>query len=118
MGQCKFTTQPGKKTLFAINHWAAGDGADIGIGNSGGTHRDWTFSSNAGSYSAKTLKVYVRPQERRQDGLIKLQQWSAESPQKIAVTVQCGNSAAHLGREGKVCLAKSLGVPSSFRSLI
>ena len=51
----------GKKTLFAINHWAAGDGADIGIGNSGGTHRDWTFSSNAGSYSAKTLKVYVRP---------------------------------------------------------
>ena len=51
----------GKQTLFAINHWGAGDGADIGIGNSGGSHRDWTFSSNAGSYSAKSLKVYVSP---------------------------------------------------------
>ncbi len=50
-----------KQTLFAINHWGAGAGADIGIGNSSGTHRDWTFSSNAGSYSAKSLKVYVVP---------------------------------------------------------
>ncbi len=49
----------GKQTLFSINHWAAGAGADIGIGNSSGPHRDWTFSSNASSYSAKSLKVYV-----------------------------------------------------------
>ncbi|MAI71086.1 MAG: 9-O-acetylesterase [Rhodopirellula sp.] len=53
----------GKQTLFAINHWGAGDGADIGIGNSSGAHRDWTFSSNAGSYSGKSLKVYVRSKE-------------------------------------------------------
>ena len=51
----------GKQTLFAINHWGAGDRADIGIGNSSGPHRDWTFTSNASSYSGKTLKVYVRP---------------------------------------------------------
>jgi sialate O-acetylesterase len=51
----------GKQTLFAINHWGSGDGADIGIGNSDGPHRDWTFKSNAGSYSGKSLKVYVRP---------------------------------------------------------
>lgn len=58
----------GKQTLFAINHWGAGDGADIGIGNSSGAHRDWTFSSNAGSYSGKTLKVYVRsPKKTKTD---------------------------------------------------
>jgi len=51
----------GKQTLFAINHWGAGARADIGIGNSSGPHRDWTFTSNASSYSSKTLKVYVRP---------------------------------------------------------
>ena len=50
----------GKQTLFAINHWRAGPSADIGIGNSPGTHRDWTFSGNANSYSAKRLRVYVR----------------------------------------------------------
>jgi sialate O-acetylesterase len=51
----------GKQTLFAINHWGAGEAADIGIGNSSGPHRDWTFKSNASSYSGKSLKVYVRP---------------------------------------------------------
>lgn len=54
----------GKQTLFSINHWGAGDGADIGIGNSDGPHRDWTFSSNAASYSAKSLKVYVGHKQR------------------------------------------------------
>ena len=56
----------GKQTLFSINHWGSGDGADIGIGNSDGPHRDWTFSSNAGSYSAKSLKVYVGPKRDSQ----------------------------------------------------
>jgi len=51
----------GKQTLFAINHWGAGEAADIGIGNSSGPHRDWTFTSNASSYTSKSLKVYVRP---------------------------------------------------------
>ncbi|HRA86616.1 MAG TPA: sialate O-acetylesterase [Planctomycetaceae bacterium] len=48
------------QTLFAINHWIAGGGADIGIGNSEGQTRDWTFTGNAGSYSAKRLRVFVR----------------------------------------------------------
>lgn len=55
-----------KQTLFAINHWGAGDSADIGIGNSEGPHRDWTFKANAGSYSGKTLKIYVRSKKKRQ----------------------------------------------------
>lgn len=55
-----------KQTLFAINNWKSGAGADIGIGNSaptnertGGT-RDWTFNGNAGGYSVKRLRVLVR----------------------------------------------------------
>jgi sialate O-acetylesterase len=48
------------QTLFAINHWAAGNGADIGIGNSPGPQLDWTFAGNAAGYSAKRLRVYVR----------------------------------------------------------
>ena len=48
------------QTLFAINHWNVGATADIGIGNSTGQTRDWTFTGNAGSYSSKRLRVYVR----------------------------------------------------------
>jgi sialate O-acetylesterase len=48
------------RTLFAVNHWNAGATADIGIGNSTGQTRDWTFKGNAGSYSSKRLRVYVR----------------------------------------------------------
>lgn len=48
------------QTIFAVNHWGAGATADIGIGNSDGEHRDWTFSSNAGSYTSAKLQVYVR----------------------------------------------------------
>jgi sialate O-acetylesterase len=48
------------QTLFAINHWGAGAGAELGIGNSPGETRDWTFTGNAGSYSSKRLRVFVR----------------------------------------------------------
>lgn len=47
-------------TLFAINHWRTGGGADLGIGNSTGETRDWTFTGNAGSYSSKRLRVFVK----------------------------------------------------------
>lgn len=53
-----------KETIFAINHWGMGSGADIGIGNSGGQHPDWTFSGNAANYSSKRLRIYVRPTKR------------------------------------------------------
>lgn len=51
------------QTVFAINHWSAGATADIGIGNSAGQTQDWTFTANAGTYSAKRLRVYVRVKE-------------------------------------------------------
>lgn len=49
------------QTVFAINHWRAGSGAELGIGNSPGQTRDWTFTSNAASYSSSRLRVFVRP---------------------------------------------------------
>jgi sialate O-acetylesterase len=52
------------QTVFAINHWSAGEAADIGIGNSSGLHSDWTFTGNAGRYTEKRLRVYVRPTKR------------------------------------------------------
>ncbi|QDU32846.1 hypothetical protein KS4_08820 [Poriferisphaera corsica] len=48
-------------TLFAINNWY--DGArkmDIGIGNSTGKSRDWTFAKNGSQYRMKTLTILVR----------------------------------------------------------
>jgi sialate O-acetylesterase len=51
-----------KQTVFAINRWKGGRSADIGIGNSTGRTRDWTFSSNASQYEIKRLRVLVRKQ--------------------------------------------------------
>ena len=50
-----------KQTIFAVNQWKAGAGADIGIGNSTGRTLDWTFTSNATQYEIKRLRVLVRP---------------------------------------------------------
>ena len=49
-----------------LRHARTGDGADLGIGNSEGSTRDWTFTKNAGDYSSKRLRVYVRPTVRSQ----------------------------------------------------
>ena len=55
-----------KQTVFAINNWRAGTGADLGFGNSNfdpkpgmQRTRDWTFAGNAGSYQTKRLRVLV-----------------------------------------------------------
>jgi len=48
-----------RQTLFAINNWKAGGRADIGIGNNEGETRDWTFTANAATYTAKKLRVLV-----------------------------------------------------------
>lgn len=48
------------QTLFAINHFDAGRQADIGIGNSDGPQRDWTFTASASALNAGRLRVYVR----------------------------------------------------------
>ncbi len=49
-----------RETIFAISHWSVGAAADLGIGNSTGDTRDWTFTGNAASYTSKRLRVYVR----------------------------------------------------------
>jgi len=50
------------QTIFALNHWRdGGNGADLGIGNSGGQNPDYTFARNSGQYSFKRLRVLVRP---------------------------------------------------------
>ncbi|MCD6049114.1 MAG: sialate O-acetylesterase [Verrucomicrobia bacterium] len=49
-----------KQTLFAINNWKAAANANIGIGNSTGDTKDWTFVGNASSYGQKRLRVLVR----------------------------------------------------------
>lgn len=59
-GSMQVHNHDAKQTLFAVNHWKAGQGADLGIGNRPTDHPDWTFSGNAGTYSAKRLRVLVR----------------------------------------------------------
>ena len=49
-----------KQTLFAVNKWRAGGGAEIGIGNNPNGNPDWTFTGNAASYRMKRLRVLVR----------------------------------------------------------
>jgi sialate O-acetylesterase len=59
---CMQVHNPGaRQTVFALNNWKAGGRADLGIGNSPGDNRDWTFSGNAGAYAVKKLRVFVRP---------------------------------------------------------
>jgi sialate O-acetylesterase len=48
-----------RQTLFAINHWSMGKGADVGIGNQPQNNPDWTFAGNAGSYQSKRLRILV-----------------------------------------------------------
>lgn len=49
-----------RQTVFALNQWKAGGGADLGIGNSAGKTLDWTFTSSAGTYALKKLRIFVR----------------------------------------------------------
>lgn len=60
-GSMQIHNHGARQTIFAINHWSFGKTADIGIGNSTGRSRDWTFKGNAASYSTKRLQIYVRP---------------------------------------------------------
>lgn len=52
------------QTIFAWNQWDETSpvrNTDLGIGNSSSGNPDWTFRANAGTYSTRTLTVYVRP---------------------------------------------------------
>ena len=52
-----------RQTVFATNNWAAGQKADVGIGNSPEGHSDYTFQANAGQYELKRLMVLVRSEK-------------------------------------------------------
>jgi sialate O-acetylesterase len=60
-GSMQIHSTGANQTVFAVNNWKSAAGGDIGIGNSSGKARDWTFSGNAGTYRAKRLRIYVRP---------------------------------------------------------
>jgi sialate O-acetylesterase len=59
-GSMQVHNHAAKQTLFSLNHWREGKGADLGIGNQTQGNPDWTFAGNAGSYVAKRLRVLVR----------------------------------------------------------
>jgi sialate O-acetylesterase len=61
-GSMQVHNHEAKQTLFAVNNWKAGAGADLGIGNRSdtpNTNPDWTFSGNARTYTVKRLRVLV-----------------------------------------------------------
>ncbi len=47
-----------QQTVFAFNRWNST--GEMGIGNSEGKTRDWTFTDNGGSYSFRRLTVLVK----------------------------------------------------------
>ncbi|HEY5913452.1 MAG TPA: sialate O-acetylesterase [Verrucomicrobiae bacterium] len=59
-GSMQVHNHDARQTLFALNHWREGSRADLGIGNQPQGNPDWTFAGNAGSYTAKRLRVLVR----------------------------------------------------------
>jgi sialate O-acetylesterase len=58
-GSMQIHNHDAKQTLFALNNWTTGQGADLGIGNQANGSPDWTFAKNVGSYSTKRLRVLV-----------------------------------------------------------
>ena len=62
-GSMQVHNHDAKQTIFAINQWKSGGGADLGIGNSEGKTRDWTFTRNASQYEVKRLRVLVNQNE-------------------------------------------------------
>ena len=58
-GSMQIHNHDARQTLFAINHWKAGNGADVGIGNQPHDNPDWTFAKNASSYEHKRLRILV-----------------------------------------------------------
>jgi len=58
-GSMQIHNHDAKQTLFALNHWTQGNGADLGIGNQPKGNPDWTFAGNAASYQSKRLRILV-----------------------------------------------------------
>ncbi len=62
-GSMQIHNHSASQTLFAFNGWGGygSYGVDLGIGNSTGASRDWTYAQNAAGYIVKQLQVYVWP---------------------------------------------------------
>jgi len=58
-GSMQIHNHDARQTLFALNDWKAGNGADVGIGNQPQNNPDWTFAKNAGTYEHKRLRILV-----------------------------------------------------------
>ena len=52
-----------RQVVLAYNRWASATASndDVGIGNSVGTHPDWTLAANTATHSSRKLVVLVRP---------------------------------------------------------
>jgi sialate O-acetylesterase len=61
-GSMQVHNHAARQTVFALNHWREGQRADVGIGNAPDGNPDWTFAGNAGNYTAKRLRIFVRCQ--------------------------------------------------------
>ncbi|MEY3896567.1 MAG: hypothetical protein RLZZ214_2087, partial [Verrucomicrobiota bacterium] len=62
-GSFQIHNPAGRQVALAYNRWATGDAAndDVGIGNSTGTHPDWTLAANTATYTSRKLVILVRP---------------------------------------------------------
>ena len=58
-GSMQIHNTKAKQTVFSLNHWNSSV-ADVGIGNSTGKTRDWTFTGSAATILAGRLRVFVR----------------------------------------------------------
>jgi len=60
--QVHAVTEDAATTVLAVNGWASSRPAlDLGIGQSGTGHPDWTFAANAGQWNTRRLTFYGRP---------------------------------------------------------
>ena len=49
------------QVLFAFNAWDENGVDELGIGNNGNGHPDWTFTRNAADYTLKNIEVWALP---------------------------------------------------------
>lgn len=61
-GSMQLHNHGASQTLFAFNNWnTSSTNSDLGIGNSPGTHSDWTNANNAATYTTRRVYALVRP---------------------------------------------------------
>ena len=50
-----------RHSILCFNRFGAGKGNDVGIGDSEGQTRDWTFTSSAKNYARGEFRILVLP---------------------------------------------------------